>query len=220
MIPRVLEPEAMDSFQEAIDYDRMDHREVNRIFVADLIAAGFKAGWVLDLGSGTAQIPIELCRQCPSVEVVAIDAAFAMLQVARENVNAAHLSQRILIVRADAKRLPFRDESFPTVISNSLIHHIPEPAAVLSEAWRVVQPGGLLFFRDLIRPNEEAIVQRLVEQYAPGANEHQQQMFAASFRASLTLEEMKDLAENLGLSRKLVEATSDRHWTLVARKSV
>jgi hypothetical protein len=39
MLQRVLEPEVMDTAEEAIDYDRMDHREVNRRFVDDFLHA-------------------------------------------------------------------------------------------------------------------------------------------------------------------------------------
>ena len=39
MLPRVLEPEVMDSPEEARDYDAMDHAEVNRRFVADFLTA-------------------------------------------------------------------------------------------------------------------------------------------------------------------------------------
>ena len=39
MLPRTLEPEVMDSPEEARDYDAMDHAEVNRKFVDDLLAA-------------------------------------------------------------------------------------------------------------------------------------------------------------------------------------
>ena len=39
MLPRTLEPEVMDTAEEAADYDAMDHSEVNRVFVDDLLAA-------------------------------------------------------------------------------------------------------------------------------------------------------------------------------------
>jgi hypothetical protein len=38
MLPRVLEPEVMDTPEEARDYDAMDHSAVNRVFVADFLA--------------------------------------------------------------------------------------------------------------------------------------------------------------------------------------
>ncbi len=62
-IPRTLEVEVMDTPQEALDYNRMDHAEVNRLFAADLRSAGFDGGDVLDVGTGTALIPIEICQQ-------------------------------------------------------------------------------------------------------------------------------------------------------------
>ena len=54
MLKRVLEPEVMDTPEEAIAYDEMDHSEVNRRFVADLLAAGLAdldlvEGVVMDL---------------------------------------------------------------------------------------------------------------------------------------------------------------------------
>ncbi|MGQ9576734.1 MAG: class I SAM-dependent methyltransferase [Thermoguttaceae bacterium] len=218
MLPRVLETEAMDTLAEAIDYDTMDHREVNRVFVADLLGAGPGPGWILDLGTGTAQIPIELCRQHPAARVLAVDMAWHMLRVAQKNVCQAGLAGRIRLQRADAKRLPLAEGSFCTVASNSIVHHVPEPSVVFEEAWRVLAPGGLIFLRDLFRPDDERSVRRLVERYAPGANEHQKQMFADSFRASLTVAEVRQIVVRFGVSPETVQATSDRHWTWATRK--
>ncbi len=218
MLPRTLETEAMDTLAEAIDYDTMDHREVNRAFVADLLAARPAPGWILDIGTGTAQIPIELCRQDPSAKVLTVDMARHMLLLARENVRRAGLADRIRVERADAKRLPYADGSLATVVSNSILHHIPDPRLALGEAWRVLAAGGLVFIRDLVRPADEQTVQRLVATYAPGANEHQRQMFADSFRASLTIDEVREIVTPFGVSGETVRATSDRHWTWAARK--
>ena len=118
MLPRVLETEAMDALSEAVDYDGMDHGEVNRVFVADLLAAGPNRGEILDLGTGTAQIPIELCRQQPDARVLAVDSAENMLEVARQNVCRAGLAGRIRLKRVDAKRLPYASAQFANVISN------------------------------------------------------------------------------------------------------
>ena len=63
MLKRVLEPEAMDTPDEAHDYDAMDHSTVNRVFVADFLSVWDGGTPLLDVGTGTAQIPIELCRQ-------------------------------------------------------------------------------------------------------------------------------------------------------------
>lgn len=218
MLPRVLETEAMDTLAEAVDYDSMDHSGVNRIFVTDLLAAGPGEGRILDLGTGTAQIPIELCRRRPQATVLAIDAATHMLRLAQRNVERAGLADRIAVALVDAKRLPYADGEFATVASNSIVHHIPEPGEVFAEAWRVLAPGGLIFLRDLFRPDDEATVRRLVETYAAGANAHQQQMLADSFHAALTVDEVRRIVVRFGVGPETVRATSDRHWTWSARK--
>src|SRR5689334_84912 len=99
MLPRTLEPEVMDSPEEARDYDAMDHAAVNRVFVEDFLAAWDGRGPVLDVGTGTAQIPIEFCRRDPRAEVVAIDLAEEMLRVGRENVRRAGLESRVRLER-------------------------------------------------------------------------------------------------------------------------
>jgi ubiquinone/menaquinone biosynthesis C-methylase UbiE len=219
LLARVLEPEAMDSAEEARDYDSMDHSQVNERFVADFLSAARQAGLaadapVLDLGTGTAQIPIELCRQSGSAHVVAIDLAPHMLRLARENVARRGLERQIELELVDAKRLPFSDGQFAAVMSNSIVHHIPVPRAALAEALRVLRrPGGLIFVRDLARPRDAAAVQGLVATYAAGCNAHQRQLFDASLRAALSVEEIRALVAELGCDPSDVRATTDRHWT-------
>ena len=226
MLLRVLEPEVMDSPAEALDYDRMDHTVVNAVFVTDLLAAFPEATTVvdeaiaiLDIGTGTAQIPIELCRRCPAARVMAIDLAAAMLHLGRSNVEVAGFTNQIRLDRIDAKQLPYADGQFRLVMSNSIVHHIPDPSGVLCEASRVLAAGGLVFVRDLLRPADDAKVNHLVATYTAGANDHQRQLFDQSLRAALSLDEARELAASAGFSRDVVTQTSDRHWTLAARKA-
>ena len=68
---RQLEPELMDTADDAEEYDRIDHRDVNERFVADFLVElsrldgvrprdGYVA--VLDVGAGTGRIPLAMCR--------------------------------------------------------------------------------------------------------------------------------------------------------------
>jgi ubiquinone/menaquinone biosynthesis C-methylase UbiE len=220
MLKRILEPEVMDTAEEARDYDAMDHAAVNRLFADDLLAAirSETKTNVLDLGTGTAQIPIELCRRNSALTVVAVDAATEMLAVAADNIRSAGLTSRIELKLTDAKRLPFDDAEFAVVMSNSIVHHIAEPRTVLAEAVRVTASGGLLFFRDLMRPSDLRALDQLVNTYAAGANEHQRRMFSESLHAALTLAEIRALVVELGFPPHSVQATSDRHWTWSARR--
>jgi ubiquinone/menaquinone biosynthesis C-methylase UbiE len=216
MLQRVLEPEVMDSAAEAHDYDAMDHSHVNQLFVADLLQLRTDFQTLLDVGAGTAQIPIALCENHPTVRVVAIDMAQHMLRVGQGNIQRAGLAERVRLQLCDAKRMPFADATFDGVMSNSIVHHIPEPFTVFTEMTRVVQPGGILFVRDLLRPIDDPALRGFVQKYAGDANAHQQQMFADSLHAALTLEEVRALVTRLGFAPATVHQTSDRHWTWAA----
>lgn len=213
MLQRILEPEVMDSASEAHDYDAMDHSHVNAVFVTDLLQLHRDFLTVLDVGTGTAQIPLELGKRQLRARVIAIDMAAHMLAVGRQNVERAGLAERIELQLCDAKRMPFADRTFDVVMSNSIVHHIPEPFAVFTEMARVVKLGGLLFVRDLLRPKDAATLRSLVQQYAGDANAHQQQMFADSLHAALTLAEVQAMVTRLGYAATTVTQTSDRHWT-------
>ncbi len=225
MLNRILESEVMDTAEEAVDYDRMDHSHVNRLFVDDFLLAltGIDGSAnqpyrIFDAGTGTALIPIELMKRGFSGTVVASDLAQAMLVVARHNVQAAGFQDSIELVLRDCKQLPEPDATYQAVMSNSIVHHIPEPRAVMHELWRVLKPGGVLFVRDLMRPEDIGLLNHLVKTYAGDANDHQQKMFRESLHAALTVSEVREILVELGISPDAVKATSDRHWTICARK--
>jgi ubiquinone/menaquinone biosynthesis C-methylase UbiE len=231
----------MDTPQEALAYDSMDHAEVNRVFVDDFLSAfaasAFAVGQsseasgadrgdaadrapveILDLGTGTAQIPIELCRRATCCRVWAVDLSASMLDVAKAKLEVAGLTYSVRLDLVDAKALPYEAGRFAAVMSNSIIHHVPEPAKVFAEAWRVLAPGGLAFFRDLLRPPDDAVVAHLVDTYAAGATHHQRQLFEDSLRAALSLDELRQLLAESGLDSQAARKTTDRHWTWVTLK--
>lgn len=222
-LQRVLEPEIMDTVEEAVDYNSMDHSEVNKLFVQELFAFAaehnFEINHTLDLGTGTALIPIALCQAHSTASVVAVDMAGEMLKLARQNVQTSELNDRIELQLLDAKDLPFEDGQFDCLISNSIIHHIPEPKACVAEMVRVVEPGGVIFVRDLMRPDTDEQVKQIVQTYTGSENAHSQQMFDDSLRAALSLDEIRDLVSKHGCDENSVTATSDRHWTWAAIRS-
>jgi len=226
MLDRVLEVEVMDTAEEATDYDAMDHRSVNGVFCTDFLAAvgSRRPSRLLDVGTGTALIPIELCSREDALQVVAIDLAEHMLEQARRNVERVNLTDRISLEARDAKNSGWSAGEFDAVISNSIVHHIPEPADALSEMWRLVRPGGILFVRDLVRAETDDEIRALVEKHAPvgavnDARENRQRaLFEASLRAALTRAEVQAVVMLAGINNAEITITSDRHWTLVATR--
>ena len=213
-IERVPEVECMDTPEEAVQYDLMDHTEVNRAFVDRLLEIGGGGeGRVLDVGTGPAHIPIELCRRNGFVRVTAVDAAKAMLDRATARIREAGFEGRIRLVLADGKRLPFPDGAFDAVMSNSIVHHLADPRAFFREVKRLVKPRGVVFLRDLFRPESEERLADLVARHAAGATPEQKNLFAASLRAAFTVDEAAAMLGESGLGELRVFSSSDRHWT-------
>ncbi|MDG3006513.1 class I SAM-dependent methyltransferase [Paludisphaera mucosa] len=221
MIPRVLEPESMDGPEEVAQYDAMDHRAVNDRFVADFLAAHgpCRGGEVLDVGTGTARIPIALALADPAARVVGFDLAPAMIERAERNVAEAGLSDRIRFVLGDAKAPTALGEArYEGVVSNTIIHHIPDPLPAFAAMVDRLAPGGTLLIRDLARPDDQAQLAGLVEQYAGDESPEARELFRASLHAALTVPEIARLAAQVGLPADCVAMTSDRHWTLAWRR--
>lgn len=212
---RVPEPIWDDRRDEAEVYHAMDHTEVNRQFVADLLGGGAVGPDVYDIGAGTGLIASELCGQCDDVRVMAIDAEIEMLEIARHVIDAAGLLDRITPALGDLVSLDgFATDSADTVISNTVLHHLADPSQFFPALVRVLKPGGRLFVRDLIRPANECDLETLAARHAGGESPEATTMFTDSLRAALTLEEIRSLAGGFGIDAECIEVTSDRHWTL------
>jgi ubiquinone/menaquinone biosynthesis C-methylase UbiE len=215
---RILESEIMDTWLEATAYNAMNFESVDAAFAADVIALDPLAVKVLDAGTGTARIPILMCQQRPQYLITGIDLAQSMLIIAQRNVEAAQLTQRIKLERVDSKRTPYPDLEFDLLISNSLVHHLPDPLSFFGEIKRLVKPGGAILIRDLIRPESDLIVNELVTKIGVNYDDRQQQLFHDSLKAALTLAEVRDLIDRVGLPEVDLAQSSDLHWT-ISRKN-
>lgn len=211
---RVLEPEVMDSWEEAVEYNAMDFTEVNTAFAQRAIALKPPlTAKVLDAGTGTARIPVLLCLKYPHWQVFGIDLAKNMLQIGYKHVEQAGLQNQIVLELVDAKQLPYKDGDFDLVVSNSLVHHLPDPLPFFRELKRVLKPNGAILIRDLIRPPDEETMNNLVESIGTEYDTHQKQLFRDSLHAALTLDEVNQLISQVEIPGVVVYQSSDRHWT-------
>src|SRR6267142_1356344 len=156
-LPRVPEPEAMESSEEADAYSSaatQAHLDLlDNTFVTHAVSLGVRSGLALDVGTGPGQIPLKLALKSPHLEIVGIDLSEAMLAKARNGAEAAGLGRQVRFETGDARRLPFPDHHFDLVMCNSLLHHASDPLATLNELARVARPQGALLLRDLRRPS-------------------------------------------------------------------
>lgn len=214
MLQRVLEPEVMDTEEDARDYDAIDNQAVNEAFADRAAELAPAYGRVLDAGCGPGDIAILVARRAPALAVVAIDLADHMLAIAHAKVARAGLASRIEVMRADAKATGLPPGSFDMVLSNSTVHHIPEPSGFFHEVKRLARPRAALFVKDLLRPKTLAEWRHLVDTYAGDCTPNQRRLFADSLRAALTVSEVETFCREAGLIDAIVSQVSDRHWVL------
>jgi ubiquinone/menaquinone biosynthesis C-methylase UbiE len=143
-----------------------------------------------------------------------VDLSEHMLSHARAARDASLFADRLDYRRGDAKALEFPDACFDAVYSNTILHHIPEPASFLREAHRVLHPGGALLIRDLFRPATAERVEELVSRHAGDATLAQRALFRDSLHAALTPEELRRAADAAGLEQAQLVVDTDRHVSL------
>ncbi len=99
---------------------------------------------VLDLGIGPGTSAIEMARADPSRRHVGLDASAWMVSRARARARAAGVP--LLLLRADALRLPLHDGRFDGATGHSFLYLLADANAALREVRRVLRPGGRVAF--------------------------------------------------------------------------
>lgn len=117
-----------------------------------------KAGQtILNVGSGSG-IPAAYLAQKYSCKVVGVDILPEMVTSAVKWANDKGLSDQLDFRVADARDLPFKDNRFDAVISESVNTFVPDREKAMNEYIRVVKPGGYIGFSEAIwikEPSEE-----------------------------------------------------------------
>ena len=128
----------------AASYDSVAElqRAVGGELLTRLPAAISPQRW-LDMGCGTGYFSRVLGEQFPAGQGVALDIAEGMLNHARPLGGAQHF------IAGDAERLPLKADSLGLIFSSLAVQWCANFDAVLTEAYRVLQPGGVLAFASL-----------------------------------------------------------------------
>jgi ubiquinone/menaquinone biosynthesis C-methylase UbiE len=211
---RILEPEIMEDAEQALAYAKADFSTSNQWYV-DHLLADFpeNLGNVLDIGCGPADVPVRLARAHPTIRITAIDGSGAMLALAQKAVEAARLQKRIAAVHGYIPGLPFDEHSFDAVLSKDLLHHLPDPMVLWSEARRLGRRGAAVYVMDLFRPASPDAARTTVETVA--GNEHPilKEDFYNSLCAAFTVEEVRSQIQQASLGLDVIQI-SDRHMLI------
>jgi ubiquinone/menaquinone biosynthesis C-methylase UbiE len=101
-------------------------------------------GRVLDDGCGGGGMCVSLAEEASWV--VGLDLSDRFRDAGERLAHEKGVSN-VRFTQADGSTLPFRDASFDVVLSHAVIEHVADPASYLSEARRVLKPGGFLFLQ-------------------------------------------------------------------------
>ncbi len=128
--------------------------------VADYLPEQTKQS-VLDIATGTADLLLSLFDRSDRVSAaIGVDLAPTMLELGRRKVAKHQLDERVLLVRADALRLPFADRSFDAVTIAFGIRNMTDVPLALTEMRRVLKPGGKVLILEFSMP-ANPLVRRL-----------------------------------------------------------
>ena len=210
---RTPEPELMDDSRQAEAYARADFSEPNAAFVryfSDRFPR-FDCGSIVDLGCGPGDIALRFARRYPRCEVIGVDGAGAMLALARQTLaREPRLAARVQFKKAMLPLASFQPQD--AVVSNSLLHHLPDPAALWTTMLAAGKPGAAVLVMDLARPRDAAAAHEIVGCYAGAEPEVLRQDFFNSLLAAFDPVEVEEQLCTAGLDMLRLAMVSDRHW--------
>jgi len=212
---RILEPELMEDEAQVLAYAAADFEEENQGFLDRFreYFPEFTEGHILDLGCGPGDIPVRFARALPSCRITGVDASEPMIGLAGVVVKQAGLADRITF-RCERFQGVSLIEPVDAVVSNSLLHHVPNPLQFWYRLRQLVKPGSPVLVMDLLRPDSPEEAQAIVDRNAAKEPEILRRDFYNSLLAAFTEDEVAAQLAEMNLSRLIVDVVDDRHWVV------
>ncbi len=119
---------------------------------------------VVDVAAGTAEVSMEIARQCPLARILGVDFTPAMLVVGQRKLAKRGLLSRIPLLAGDARCLPLADACADAVTISFGIRNVQERMQALAEFHRILKPGGKLLVMEFSLP-DNALLRGLYRLY-------------------------------------------------------
>lgn len=151
---------------------------------------------VLDLGSGGGiDVLLSAKRVGPTGKVFGLDMTDEMLALANENRKRAS-AENVEFLKGEIERIPLPDESVDVIISNCVINLSGDKKKVLSEAFRVLKPGGRFAVSDVVVRGE-----------VPAAVRASMELWIGCVAGALEEREFLDMLRTVGFENPSIEPT-------------
>ena len=222
VVERVPEPQLMEEEDQARAYASADFSEAHNTFVSklrDSFTDVDMGEYVLDLGCGPGDVSIRFARAYASCIVHGVDGSAVMLKYGEGLLEAApDVRDRVELVQGMLPGAILPRDEYDSVISNSLLHHLPDPQALWNSVTKYGRPGAPVFVMDLTRPASRQEARNLVETYSRDEPAVLHRDFFNSLMASFTIDEISEQLDSANLSMLAIEKISDRHVVISGRK--
>lgn len=118
---------------------------------------------VLEIACNQGTSSIELAKRY-AIHLVACDLDEKALSIARKNAQDYHVDTQIEFVQADARALPFEDNTFDILLNEAMLTMLSlnDKRKALQEYYRVLRPGGLLLTHDVVLRTEDPALQKQI----------------------------------------------------------
>ena len=192
-----LPEEPIGDMDAVLQYDRGARYYIMpeyKYFVRKVLKRGIRSGRVLDIGTGSGRLAIELAkaRGC-NFDIVALDISENMIEKAKENARNAGVENRIKFMVGTAAALPFPDNSFDLVISYASLHHWFQPVSVFNEVARVTRETGHAIIRDNKRVYQNPVWRAFIWIISRFMNKRHRQNWPKAILASYTIPEVREI---------------------------
>jgi len=212
----------MEDPGQVLAYGRADFEEPHSNFIRLLRThcplAG-DTGAVLDLGCGTGDITFRVARVFPDAVIDALDGSEAMLRYARDELGKrTELGERIHFIHCRLEDFK-PHKSYDLIVSNSLLHHVHDPASFWQAVKRLSGSGTGIFIMDLLRPGSTEDALKLVETYSPDEPDILKRDFYNSLLAAFDIDEIRLQLREADLRGLTIARSSDRHIVIYGTRA-
>ncbi|MFY7672092.1 bifunctional demethylmenaquinone methyltransferase/2-methoxy-6-polyprenyl-1,4-benzoquinol methylase UbiE [Tenacibaculum sp. MEBiC06402] len=108
---------------------------------------------ILDIATGTGDLALMMAELNPD-KIVGLDISPGMLEVGKEKINKANLSDKIEMVVGDSENIPFEDNTFDAITVSFGVRNFENLDKGLTEIHRVLKPGGKFVVLETSNPTK------------------------------------------------------------------
>ena len=190
------------SRKEDEEYSKLDFSKLHGWYHDEIGKITSNLGRVLDIGSGSGELMINLARKFSYLEIIGVDASERMIEISNENIRESGVSG-VKSIYGAVPNLTLEKNSFDTIVSKVVLHHFDNPLDFWKQIKDSIKEDGKIFVMDLRRPDSIEDVDEILGGTDDTHNEINKRLLRQSLMSSFTEDEIKKQLDDVGLNLKI-----------------